>query len=189
MPRGPGIYYGCENGDELFMERLRSVCGKKVKFDERSSLALRRGPYFIAAGLDESVGGQPWGVNGRFVNLFDPKLQLLTNVDFTPGSRYFLLNLDRAQKPGKPSVLAAACRVLDEEFQSEGNSKEHGTLSCKVDGIAGTQAVMLCSIPATPKEILLGEEKLSDFNVDVIAQLLWVRFENRAEQRQLKIIY
>lgn len=187
--RSPVSITAAENGDELFMERLRSVCGKKVKFDERSSLALRRGPYFIAAGLDESVGGQPWGVNGRFVNLFDPKLQLLTSVDFTPGSRYFLLNLDRAQKPGKPSVLAAACRVLDEEFQSEGNSKEHGTLSCKVDGIAGTQAVMLCSIPATPKEILLGEEKLSDFNVDVIAQLLWIRFENRAEQRQLKIIY
>ena len=58
-----------------------------------------------------------------------------------------------------------------------------------MDGIAGTQAVMLCSIPATPKEILLGEEKLSDFNVDVIAQLLWIRFENRAEQRQLKIVY
>lgn len=32
---------------------------------------------------------------------------------------------------------------------------------------------------------MLGEEKLSDFTVDVIAQLLWVRFENRAEQRQL----
>lgn len=189
QPEVPVSITATANGDELFMERLRAVCGRKVKFNERSSLALRRGHYFIAAGLDESVEGDPWGVDGRFVNLFDPELKLLTSVDFTPGSRYFLLNLDKAQKPGKPSVLAAACRVLDEEFQSEGKSKEHGTLSCRVDGIAGTQAVMLCSVPATPKEIWLGEEKLSDFKMDVIAQLLWIRFPNQASQRQLKIIY
>ena len=48
---------------------------------------------------------------------------------------------------------------------------------------------MLCSVPATPKEIWLGEEKLSDFKMDVIAQLLWIRFPNQASQRQLKIIY
>lgn len=175
------------NGDTLFMEALRPAAQKKrVKLDERSCLALRRGPYFIAAGLDESIEGEPWGVDGRFVNLFDPELELQTSIDFKPGSRYFLLNLDKLQNGKETKVLAAGCKVLGEKTVQEGSES---SFSCQVAGIAGTQAIVLCSVSGSPKEITVGGESVSDFKCDVISRLLWIKFPNQANQRELKITF
>ena len=67
-----------------------------MPYRETSHLILRRGPYLIAAGLDESVpGAVPQELTGRFVNLFDARLPVLQHVTLTPGSRYLLLDLDR----------------------------------------------------------------------------------------------
>ena len=171
------------------MESLRFLASqnRKVKLNERSCLTLRRGPYFIAGGLDESIQEEPWGVDGRFVNLFDPSLKVLTSVDFTPGSRYFLLNLDKVQKGDEPSVLAAACKVWGEK--KDQNRKQNGTFTCWLEGVSGTKAIMLFNIPNVPKNVILGGEKQTDFEYDVISRLMWLKFDNTASARELRIEY
>ena len=47
-----------------------------LTWKETNHLALRRGPYWIGAGLDESVSAPPKTLTGRFINLFDPELRL-----------------------------------------------------------------------------------------------------------------
>ena len=47
---------------------------------EKNYLLLRRGPYVIASGLDESIAGEPRKLSGRFVNLFDASLTVRTNI-------------------------------------------------------------------------------------------------------------
>ena len=51
-----------------------------LKWRETNYLLLRRGPYVIAAGLDESIAGEPRALQGRFVNLFDSELRVLNDV-------------------------------------------------------------------------------------------------------------
>ncbi|MES2569977.1 MAG: hypothetical protein V4710_07965, partial [Verrucomicrobiota bacterium] len=72
---------------------------------ETNYLALRRGPYLIGAGLDESVAAEPTVLKGRFINLFDPELKLMQSAALTPGARFFLLDLD-AVKSQEPRLLA-----------------------------------------------------------------------------------
>jgi len=72
---------------------------------------LPRGPYVIAADLDESVAGAPKELRGRFVNLFDPALRLRDAATLSPAARFFLLDL-AAARGSDPRVLASACKAL-----------------------------------------------------------------------------
>ena len=65
-----------------------------LEWKESNHLALRRGPYVIGAGLDESVAGAAKELKGRFVDLFDPELKVRRTVALQPGTRAFLLDLD-----------------------------------------------------------------------------------------------
>jgi hypothetical protein len=89
------------------------------KWSEANHLLLKRGPYVIAAGLDETIAGDPLTLPGRFVNLFDPELKLNTQVTISPGSRYFLLDLNGVNG-GEPKVLASACKALVKERTAAG---------------------------------------------------------------------
>ncbi|MGH7952181.1 MAG: hypothetical protein ACREFE_09715 [Limisphaerales bacterium] len=72
-----------------------------LKWRETNYLLLRRGPYVIAAGLDESINGNPRVLHGRFVNLFDSELRVQKDIAISPGSRWFLLDLNAADFPQK----------------------------------------------------------------------------------------
>lgn len=178
------------DGDTQFFSLLQKVAAKrKVKLDPRSCFALKRGPYFIAAGLDDSLRGKVWGVDGRFVNLFDPELELLTSVDFLPGKRYLLLNLDKVQKSEKASVLASGCQVFNETFTKQGKSS--GSLNFNVLGIEGTRGIVLASIPDTPKTIVLDGKELaeSEWTYDAMSRLLRFKFDNHAKLRACQVGY
>jgi hypothetical protein len=82
----------------------------KSKWHETSYLMLRRGPYIIAAGLDETEGLPTKSLTGSFVDIFSPKLDVLKNVNLEPGKRVFLKDLSKVDQ--KPSVLASASKIL-----------------------------------------------------------------------------
>ena len=84
-------------------------------------------------------------------------------------------------------MLAAACKVWGEK--KDQNRKQNGTFTCWLEGISGTKAIMLLNIPNVPKNVMLGEEKLTDFEYDVISRLMWVKFDNMASARELRIEY
>lgn len=148
-----------------------------AKWRETNFLLLRRGPWIIAAGLDESVEGSAKVLEGRFVNLFDPKLEVRSRVEVAPGSRYFLLDLEAVEK-SKDRLLASACKVIPT-----------GDHAYAVEGIARTPAVALFRANSAPKEVTLAGEALTTFEFSKDEKLLWVRFENRATPRELRLRY
>ncbi len=142
---------------------------------ETNFLLLRRGPYIIAAGLDESADTAPKKLTGRFVNLFDPLLKVQSSMDIAPGSRVFLRDLNRN---AGHNVIASACKVL---------STQENTYA--VEGIARTDAVVLLRADHAPKSILLGGNEVKTFDYSAAEKLLWIRFENQSEARELRIAF
>ncbi len=150
-----------------------------LKWRESNYLLLRRGPYVIAAGLDESIGGEPHALHGRFVNLFDAELRVLTDVSITPGSRWFLLDLDDA-RTGKPHLLASACKALPK-------MATRNQISFAVEGVGETAAVMLLESPKPPQAVTLDGKTLTTFEYSAKEHLLWIHFENDVVPRELSV--
>ncbi len=148
---------------------------------ETSYLMLQRGPYVIAAGLDEPIQGQPYELNGRFVNLFDPELQVQTNVSLVPGSRNFLLDLN-AVPGGGPQLLASACRST----LTERNDHE---IAFTTTGVGGTRANVLLQLANRPASVTLDGNNVQDFSYDPGQKLLWIHFANNAYSQKLVISF
>jgi hypothetical protein len=134
-------------------DRVRNLARKaaravKLEWKETNALVLRRGPYVIAAGLDESVpNAAPFTLRGRFINLFDSGLPVEEEVTLTPGKRAFLFDLAAAGTPAA-KVAAAACRIRDERADKDG-------LHFQAEGIADTLAAVRVAIQAPPARVLI----------------------------------
>jgi hypothetical protein len=169
-------------GDARLLGAVKKAAVRsRSKWRETSYLLLRRGPYIIAAGLDESISGAPRGLRGRFVNLFDSELCVRQEIQLVPGSRFLLLDLESA--PGrKPRVLASACKVIP--------SKQAGDeLSVAVEGVANTPGIVLLYAPGPPRSINLAGRTLDRYQYSSRENLLWIRFANEARPRELRITF
>jgi len=176
----PAKLAASEAGDARVMAALKqAAAAARLPWRETDYLLLRRGPYLMAAGLDESIPSPPKTLRGRYVNLFDPALALKTSVTVTPGSRWFLLDLDSVPGPG-PTVLCSACKALPLKTAPQ-------TLTAAVEGVARTPGVLLVRAPAPPTSITLAGQPLTDFHYSKADQLLWVRFQNESAPRELTI--
>jgi hypothetical protein len=166
-----------------FVEGVKGAAAAAgFQWSEANHLLLRRGPYIIAAGLEESIAGEPILLSGRFVNLFDANLQVVTEIRVTAGSRYFLLDLSRISG-NEPRVLASACKALVTNKGPRG-------LSMAVEGVEGTPAVILIYSPrADPREITLMGKPLDRPQDSSVGHLLWLRFANQSSPRELKLTF
>ena len=152
-----------------------------LKWRETNYLLLRRGPYVIAAGLDESIGGNPRPVGGRFVNLFDPELRVLNGISLTPRSRWYMLDLDAA-RTGRTHLLAAACQALP---QAQARDK----VSFIINGVGKTPGVILLESHKAPQAVTLAGQPLTTFEYSAENHLLWIHFENEVVPRELAVEY
>jgi hypothetical protein len=170
-----------EDGGETVRKAVRQAAAAvKLAWKETDSLVLRRGPYIVAAGLDESIqDAKPYVLHGRFLNLFDPELGVLNNVKIAPRARMLLLDLNSVKSTG-PRVVAAACRVRDEK--SDGRF-----LQFRADGIGGTNAIVQIAAPTAPVEVLVGGHPLDPPAFDYSGGMLRVRFPNSAEPIAVEI--
>jgi len=150
----------------------------QVPWRETAHLFLRRGPYLVGAGLDESLPRETETLRGRFVNLFDPELRVRTSVALSPGSRYFLLDLQTQRGNRQPQVLASACKTLPLKEEPDG-------LRLVVEGVPGTLAVVLLHTSKAPLSISLAGQPVPDHTYSAADQLLWMRFQNTASPREL----
>jgi hypothetical protein len=150
-----------------------------LKWRETNYLLLRRGPYLIAAGLDESIDSKPHMLHGRFVNLFDSELRVQNDVSIAPGSRWFLLDLDTA-RTNRPHLLASACKAL-----LRGQTRDQ--ISFTVEGVGGTPATMLLESIKAPRAVTLDGEILTTFEYSAKERLLWIHFQNDVVPRELVV--
>ncbi len=183
------VLWLCENpvrfaltkeGDGRLVAALK-VAAQRAGLDwqERNYLALKRGPYWIGAGLDETDLSTTKSISGRFVNLFDPELKVQRSVPLNPGTRVFLLDID-AVKTSTPRLLAAGCKALPAAGKGD-------TRSWTVEGVGNTQAILLFSAKRAPRSVTLDGQPLTTLAFEDKEGLLRVRFPNEASPRTLSI--
>ena len=144
-------------------------------------MSLRRGPYVVAAGLDESLADAPHVLRGRFLDLFDADLPIHDSITLTPGSRHFLLDLDAF--PGKqPHVLAGACRITDVRT-AQNSMTFHAVAPDQIN------AVVRLRLPQPATSVTLDGSPLpADAQQwDANTQTLLLRFPNAAQGHDIQI--
>jgi hypothetical protein len=164
------------DGADLIRGLVRRACGRAgLDYAETNHLTLRRGPYVVAAGLDESLSGPPHVLRGRFIDLFDAGLPVVTEATLTPGSRRLLLDLDRVKSRG-PVVLASSFKALGAKAGPDGSFTFYAEGPDKVEGVA---RVLLDS---EPKGVSLDGQPLpAEARAwDPAAKTLLLRFPNSA---------
>ncbi|WP_193212392.1 DUF4350 domain-containing protein [Luteolibacter marinus] len=179
LRRSPVDFSRDASASDEFAATLKTAVEKSgTPWRETDHLLLRRGPYYVAAGLDESPAGGSKVLEGRFVNLFDPELKVRTEVAVSPGSRTFLLDLERI-KPGQAEVLASACKALPKD----------GTTAWTVEGVGDTPAVVLIKSARVPASVTLDGVPVPDVTHDAENGLLYIRFHNTSAPRELALSY
>jgi hypothetical protein len=144
-----------------------------LPWKETNALVLRRGPYVIAAGLDEpSQTSAPATLHGTYINLFDSNLAELSSVKIAPKTRYFLVNVD-AIDSSKPEIIAAACKISGER-----SSKEE--LSFRAEGIDQTHAVVRIKAPYAARSVRVDGKELDAADFAYSGHTLLLRFTNTA---------
>jgi len=180
LRKNPADLAQSREGDGRVIDMVRHAA-RKAKLDWRESnyLLLRRGPYVIAAGLDESIAGASKTLNGHFVNLFDPELRVQTTVQVESAHRLFLLDLD-APESRESALLASACKALP-------TSRDDHSLSYAVEGVGQTPAVVLLRTIREPRSITLDGQFVENFEFSHEECVLRIRFDNQARPRTLSV--
>ncbi|WP_300599265.1 hypothetical protein [Niabella sp.] len=149
------------------------------KLEKKNHFLLKRGPYIIAATLDENTDRAPLRINGPVVDLFDPELPVLKQKEVQPGQQAFLYDLKTIHEQ-RPVILAAAGRAYEEQYQQ-------GKYSFLLKSPTGTINMMRIYLPAAPKEVRLSK-KNTDTDVrllrkdwDAGSNTLLLQFENESE--------
>jgi hypothetical protein len=181
--RSPAELSRQKDGSDQVLALVRYGCGRaSITYRETNYLALRRGPYVVAAGLAESRSDDKKILSGRFLNLFDPDLDILETVALTPGRRYLLLDLDRI-KTSEPAILASACKTLGAQVMP------NGAFEFYAEGPANVEAVVRLATPVEPKEATIdGNPLLAPARTwDPGAKTLLLRFPNSAHGHRISI--
>ncbi|MEN6520024.1 MAG: hypothetical protein ABFD46_02590 [Armatimonadota bacterium] len=172
-----------KEGKEKTLELAKSACSLSgLEWRERAYMLLRRGPYVIGAALDETDGLPQRKLNGSFMNLFSPSLEILDSVSMVPGSRWFLLDMDKVDRT-KPKVLASASKVLDVNIGQE-------SIDFHSEGPAGVVCAARIAIPRPPKDALVdGEAKNVSAKWDEGSKTLLLTYDNSPKGRRVKVSF
>ncbi len=179
-----------EKAEARLISALQRAAAKAgLAWMETSHLLLRRGPYVIGAGLDESVPGERRQLRGRFVSLFDPELKVQRVVSLSSGARAFLLDLDAVKSP-TPRLLASACKALPVRSASEGGAADAvNRLAWTVEGVGATPAIVLVAAAKAPRLVSLEGQAIDTYAYDADEGLLRIRFSNESRPRELVVTF
>lgn len=149
-----------------------------VEWKESSALAMQRGPYIIASGLDSPPhNAKPITLHGHYLSLFEPGLPIISECSLTPGTRALLIDLNQTPKVG---LIAAACHVRNQKISDN-------AINFDTDGIARTNGVIFANLPASPRSITIDDKPVpaSDYRFD--NHLLRLHLANSPTSRHIAI--
>ncbi len=148
-----------------------------LPWQESNVLALRRGPYVVAAGMDETPSAEPVTLPGVFVNLYDPHLGIHINPIIGPDTRWLFYDLGRC--PQQAWVIAAAGRVRSE-------SCDDHSLTFAVEGLAETLCSVRARLPAPPTHVTAADIEPA-WEWDAATHTALIRFANQPQGRQVTV--
>lgn len=157
---------------------------KKLLF--KNSFYLERGPYEIAAVMDDGIDNAPLVLQGRFINLFDTSLPVVSRFVVEPGKQAFLFNIDKVENPENPQVLAAAARVEEETM-------DKNTYTVVMKSPKETTNVMRVLLPVKPSVVQVSDAEGNsmqemEFTWDETSKTCFLKFENSPEGVRVRFI-
>lgn len=167
LRQDPKDFVWTKGGEKPLLKAVERLLGPtKVT----NALVQERGPYLIAAVLDESLKA-PLVLKNSYIDLYDPNLPVLREVKLRPGQQGLFYDLSQAGKA--PKILAAASRAYDEK--SNENSFSY---VCK--GPAETFNVTRILLPAKPAAVTVDGQKW-EFDWDAGSKTVFLRFPNNPD--------
>ncbi|HWD41175.1 MAG TPA: hypothetical protein VG944_20165, partial [Fimbriimonas sp.] len=176
LRRSPTELSRAKDGASWLVDKVEADA-PSVDWRSTSSFVLRRGPYVIAAGMDESDAA-PTVLHGTFLDLFDPGQREVDSVTLLPNERHLLVDLDRY----KETVVACAGAPV----QLKSNRDEW---SGTVEGMAETEGVLVLRAHSAPRQATIDGQPMLDTRYDAAHHLLYLRFTNNAKPRLIHIEY
>jgi hypothetical protein len=174
------LSHRADGGNTVRSAARRAAAAVQLEWKESNALVLRRGPYVVAAGLDESVPlAQPFLLRGRFIDLFDADLPVVHEVSVAAGKRFLLYDLD-ATGTDEAQVLAAACRVRNVRFTER-------TFSFEADGVDESQGVVRCRLNSAPARVLFNGKPTDRVLYDAASRTLLLRFPNTPSPTNIEV--
>lgn len=149
---------------------------KKGKIEVRNNLYLERGPYTIAAVMDESVSDEPLRLSGLYIDLFDKDLPVLSEKIINPGEQAYLYDIRKVKDKKKAKVLCGASRVYNEKQTSD-------SYSFVAKSPENTTNVSRVLLPKKPTSVSIDSEKQENINSywDENSKTYLVSFENKPD--------
>lgn len=167
-------------------DEYRSIVKQAAKavgldYIENNFLQLKRGPYIIAACLEDSITDQPLELNGLFVDIFDAELPILEKVTIKPGQRAWLMDLAKLQE-GKPQPVASAARI--EIWKEIDNGVEFELTSPK-----GINIVSRIRLPKQPAMMTVDNETFTTYSWHEKSKTLFFKSPATEEAQRVKILW
>lgn len=184
MRNDPKDFILSADGDAGFISNLTNLYEKNAKAGKlkfKNSYLLHRGPYTLAAVVDESVDNKPLMFRGKYIDMFDPKLPVKDIVGVNPGSQAMLLDLANIKNGNKPCVLAASFRESDEKSKK-------GEYSFVAKSPADTDGIARVLLPSAPKSVTIdGVESYVPSAWDAFSRTYLIEFDNHPDGRNVVI--
>ena len=144
----------------------------------KNSFYLERGPYEIAAVVDEGISGEPLVLDGKFIDLFSPELPVCDGYSVKPGTQAFLYDLGEISDRKSPHVLAAASCVEEEHLSGR-------NYSLLMKSPAETRNMMRVYFPSAPESVSVkdaaGNPMKFDYSWDQDSRTCLLGFDNSPE--------
>ena len=171
----PKEYVLSVGGDDCLLETVEALYGP---LECKNHFELDRGPYKMAAVLDETASDEPYTLEGCFIDLFDPTLPVVARKVVEPGSQAFLYDVRKA--PKAPCILAAASRAYDLQ-----RSRRSFSYICKSP--AETVNVTRILLPREPQVVEVDGSPAADWSWDPASRTCFMRFPNNPDGVRVEI--
>jgi hypothetical protein len=151
---------------ELYEDRAQAG-----SLESKNHFYLERGPYTIVAVMNESVNDAPFLRDGKYIDLFDPQLPILSEIRVEAGSQGFFYDLSKAD-PSRPQILAQASRAYEEIVDGK-------TYSFSAKGPLETINASRILLPSKPVSVTVnGTESLEEGCWDENSHTYLLGFDN-----------
>ena len=184
IPTAPHVLQQDAAGAEAVRGAVREVLAAQGRtLDTQNYLCLRRGPYVVAMGLDESTGGPVRKLEGAYIDLFHPELAVCVVKRLSPGKPALLYDLTWANEHLPiPGVAAGSTRVRDVASDESG-------LTFSARGPAGTSATVIVRLESPPTSVMTAPPVALESQWDAGHGLLRITFQNQADTIRLAVAF
>ena len=148
-------------------------------------MVMERGPYTVAAVLDETEHSVPLTLSGRYIDLYSARLDIAENPVLAPGSVGLYYNLSKLDPARDADILAAAARIS--RFTATARS-------CKFTATAneGSGCVVRLYVRRPPKAasaVCAKSEIPVAWTYDAVTSTVLFEFKNSPEGVQVRMSF